>query len=161
MERGLQHRWFMRYLKTSSSNQWDVQRDRNAETWHVVTTMRAALSHVTATCGVLARANCNHGFSISQPQGDRDSANCLALPFEFPLVVDYERFVDKVSASRVSVCRSENRTRLYENETIFSRLSSPRQKNSLVRIGRGASHCEVNYIYRSKARSFRRYRRCP
>lgn len=41
--------------------------------------MQAARSHATTTCGAFACTNCNHGFSISQPQGDRDSANCLAL----------------------------------------------------------------------------------
>jgi len=108
MERGLQYR-DLQSLDVFGI-QRDVQRDWNAETWHIVRQCEQILSHVTATCEVFARAICNHGFSISQLHGDRDSANCLALPFEFPLVVDYERFVDRVSASRVSVCESENRS---------------------------------------------------
>jgi len=122
---------------------------RNTETHR--TTMRAVLSHVTATCEVFARANCNHGFSISQLHGDRDSANCRALPFEFPLVVDYERFVDKVSASRVSVCRSENRQWESERDKIFFAST----KKILVQIERGASRSK---LYRNKVQSFRRYR---
>lgn len=111
MECGLQH-WFVQMLQNVFRIQRDVQRDRNAETWHIA---RQCEQSLATTCGVFARANCNHGFSISQPQGDRDSANCLVLPFEFPLV-DYERFVDIEFQLRVSVCGSENRTRPWELE---------------------------------------------
>jgi hypothetical protein len=46
-------------------------------------------------------------------QGDRDFTNCLALLFEFPLVVvSYRGFVDR-EFWRVRLCGSENRARGY------------------------------------------------
>lgn len=146
----------MRGLKTSSKSKRHATRSKRRNLAHC-TTMQAALSHVTATCGVLARANCNHGFSISQPQGDRDSANCLALSFEFPLrlVVVDERFVDRVLASRVSVCRSENRTRESERaKQDFLDFLRFDKKKIPIRVGRDASYCEINY---AGTRSFRRF----
>lgn len=77
------------------------------------TRMQAACSHVTATYTTLASTNCNHGFSISQPQGDRDFANCLARAIgRISSRLQLQRFGDKVSALRVGVSESENRTRL-------------------------------------------------
>lgn len=91
---------------------------RNAETWRR-TTMQAARSHVTTTCTILARTNCNHGFSISHPQGDRDFANCLArATVRISSRLRLQRFGDKVSVSRVSVSESENRTRLWSLDKI-------------------------------------------
>lgn len=84
------------------------------------TRMQAACSHVTATYTTLASTNCNHGFSISQPQGDRDFANCLAraLIVRISSRLRLQRFGDKVSALRVGVSESENRTRLWSLDKI-------------------------------------------
>lgn len=98
-------------------------------------------------CTTLASTNCNHGFSISQPQGDRDFANCLART-TVRISSQLRRFGDKVLASQVSVSESENQRRLWnldENKIffIFPRLLT--SKKIFIRIGRGTSYCKVNY----------------
>ena len=136
--------------------QLDVQRDRNVETWHIV---RQCEQPLATSCGVFARTNCNHGFSISQPQGDRDSANCLVLPFEFPLVVDYERFVDIEFQLRELAFAGRKIGRGHENrnKTRFSSFSSPRQKN--FRLDWTRRFATQSKLCKNKVQSFRRYRR--
>jgi len=114
------------------------------------TTMRAALSHVVRS--VRARKLQSWVFDF-QPQGDRDSANCLVLLFEFPLV-DYERFVgiefqlcELAFADRKIERGHENR-----NET---RFSSPRQKN--FRLDWTRRFATKSKLCKNKVQSFRRY----
>ena len=146
MECSLQHRWFVQMLQNRI--QRDVQRDRNTETWHIV---RQCEQPLATSCGVFARANCNHGFSIS-------SLKAIAIQ----QIVSYYCSNFLLSTTRglseFQLCElafaGRKIERGYENRN-ETRFSSPRQKN--FRLDWTRRFATQSKLCKNKVQSFRRY----